>query len=238
MPIPWLGQNPLRFPDPDSALDSPDGLLAVGGDLSPSRLLAAYAQGIFPWYNPGDPLLWWSPSQRCVIQPARFSLSRSLRKTLRHAGFDISMDHCFDQVIQACAAPRTYADGTWIVPEMQAAYLRLHALGQAHSVEVWHDSELVGGLYGVALGRLFCGESMFSTRRDSSKVALAYLCAQLHAWGFGLIDCQMHTPHLQSLGAYALSRTEYLARISELLRQKAAMPERQHWQLAVCPSGW
>jgi leucyl/phenylalanyl-tRNA--protein transferase len=205
----WLGESdtPDAFPPVEQALKEPDGLLAAGGDLSPERLLAAYRRGIFPWYSRGQPILWWSPDPRAVLSPREMKVSRSLAKTLRNAGFVVRFDTVFGEVMRACGALRP--EGTWISREMRDAYLRLHRLGHAHSVEVWRDDQLVGGLYGVALGRLFFGESMFSRERDASKVALKHLCDRLIARDYVLIDCQMATTHLQSLGAKLIPRSEF-----------------------------
>lgn len=223
--IPWLPAAPI-FPPLTSALaepDGPNGLLAAGGDLSPERLLAAYARGIFPWYSAGDPILWWSPDPRMVLQPEELIIRSSLAKTLRNRPYEIRIDSAFAKVMAGCAAPRGDTppgqSGTWIVPEMQAAYLHLHALGYAHSVETWIDGELAGGLYGIALGRAFFGESMFSRHRDASKIALAHLCALLCKKGFGIIDCQMETSHLASLGARPIPRSEFAARLEMLVPQ-------------------
>ncbi|QGU31606.1 leucyl/phenylalanyl-tRNA--protein transferase [Thermochromatium tepidum] len=198
------------FPDPGQALREPNGLLAVGGDLSPERLIEAYRGGIFPWFGAGDPILWWSPDPRAILFPEHFHASRSLRKRLRRGDLVTTLDRDFAGVIQGCSEPRDAEAGTWLIPEMMAAYRRLHDLGLAHSVEVWRAGSLVGGLYGVAIGRVFFGESMFSRVSDASKVALARLCEQLRAWGFGLIDCQMTTKHLLRLGACEVSRAEFL----------------------------
>ncbi|MBI4985725.1 MAG: leucyl/phenylalanyl-tRNA--protein transferase [Rhodocyclales bacterium] len=207
--IPWLPAEP-RFPPLSAALADPNGLLAAGGDLSPRRLLAAYTQGIFPWYAPGEPILWWSPDPRMVLFPEEIAISRSLAKTLRNKDYEVRLDTAFADVVAGCAGtPREGQAGTWISAEMQAAYLRLHELGFAHSVETWIDGELAGGLYGVAIGRVFYGESMFTRRRDASKIALAHLGAQLRRLGFGIIDCQMETDHLASLGARPIPRREF-----------------------------
>lgn len=194
------------FPDPSQAEPEPNGLLAVGGDLSVQRLLTAYRAGIFPWYGVGQPILWWSPDPRALLFPERLRVSRSLRKTLTKGRFRVSIDRAFDGVIAGCAAPRRFQEGTWIIPEMMQAYRRLHRQGLAHSVEVWAEGNLVGGLYGVALGRAFFGESMFSREPDASKVALVHLCRQLQQWGYRLIDCQLQTDHLTRLGAETLPR--------------------------------
>lgn len=213
--IPFLRDND-GFPPVARALDAPNGLLAAGGDLSAERLLEAYRSGIFPWFSPGDPILWWSPDPRMVLFPQEFKLSASLKKTLKRACFKVTADQAFEQVVRACAAPRAGASGTWIVEEMIAAYCELHRLGHAHSVEVWMENELVGGLYGVAIGKMFYGESMFSKRTDGSKIAFAHMARQLERWGFGMIDCQMYTPHLASLGAREISRAEFISRLQIL----------------------
>jgi len=207
--IPWLSPDNHDFPDLSSALDDPEGLLAVGGDLSPERILAAYHRGIFPWFNPGDPILWWSPSPRTVVFPEQMHISKSLRKILRKGIYRVTFDNCFRAVMSACAAPRAYADGTWISDEIIAGYCTLHERGIAHSVEVWRDNELVGGLYGLALGRIFFGESMFSCADNASKVGFAHLVRQLCEWDFQLIDCQVANDHLFSLGAVEIPREEF-----------------------------
>ena len=211
------------FPPVETALHEPNGLLAMGGDLSPARLLDAYRHGIFPWFNPGDPILWWSPDPRMVLVPGEVRVTRSLAKRLRNSGFEVRADTAFTEVMCACAAPRPPAGregetGTWISPAMVAAYRRLFDAGYAHSVETWHDGRLVGGLYGVAIGRMFYGESMFSREPDASKVALVRLARQLQQWDFGLIDCQMETPHLASLGARTMPRAMFTARLAELVK--------------------
>jgi leucyl/phenylalanyl-tRNA--protein transferase len=210
--IVWLSErdSPDAFPPVDRALREPDGLLAAGGDLSPPRLLAAYRRGIFPWYSRGQPILWWCPDPRAVLFPGRLKVSRSLAKSVRNRGFDTRLDTAFRDVIRACGSSELRPGGTWLSPEMRAAYLRLHRLGYAHSVETWLDEKLVGGLYGVTLGRVFFGESMFSTERDASKVALHRLCAELAARGVEMIDCQMATPHLISLGAELMPRARFI----------------------------
>lgn len=208
--LPWLMPHCVGFPDPRHALDEPNGLLAAGGELTPEWLMAAYRHGIFPWYSEDQPILWWSPDPRMVLFPAEIHVRRSLAKRLRNAGFLVTFDQDFDAVIKACAIPRADTEGTWITSEMQDAYCRLHHLGHAHSVEVWQDRRLVGGLYGVALGRMFFGESMFSVERDASKIALVHLARHLEAHGGGLIDCQMHTSHLVSLGARDIARDEFI----------------------------
>lgn len=209
MPIPWLNANRNEFPPTDAALEEPNGLLAAGGDLSPGRLIQAYSKGIFPWYNDDQPILWWSPDPRCVLYPADVHVSRSLRKRMKQGGWSISSDTHFDEVVRRCAAPRDYADETWINTEMAEAYGVLHRLGHAHSVEAWFDGELVGGLYGIALGKVFFGESMFSIKTDASKVAFVQLCRNLQRMGFTLIDCQLPNPHLHSLGAVEIPRKDF-----------------------------
>lgn len=206
-----------RFPPLEQALRTPNGLLAAGGDLAPARLLEAYRHGIFPWFSANDPILWWSPDPRMVLFPHEFKLSDSLRKTLRKHRYTVRIDSAFEQVMRACAAPRDGQSGTWIHEEMVAAYCALHHAGHAHSVETWIDGELAGGLYGIAIGRMFYGESMFSRKTDASKIALAHLCAQLERWNFGMIDCQMNTPHLASLGAREIPRKEFVARLQDLI---------------------
>ncbi|MDX9740864.1 MAG: leucyl/phenylalanyl-tRNA--protein transferase [Gammaproteobacteria bacterium] len=202
-----------EFPDVSLALTEPAGLLAVGGSLAPDCLLRAYRSGIFPWYEEGQPILWWSPDPRLVLFPERLRVSRSLRKTLRNGGFEVGFDRDFPAVIRACGEPRAPGTGTWITREMIAAYERLHRLGHAHSVEVWHEGRLVGGLYGVALGRVFFGESMFHRRTDASKVAFVALVSRLSAAGFEMIDCQMETAHLRSLGAETLPRAVFIEKL-------------------------
>ncbi len=212
MPPIFLPPNPSQFPDIKHVDD--DGLLAYGGDLSPKTLLMAYKNGIFPWYNEEDrvPILWWSPEPRCVINPQLFEASRSLKKTLKSARFTVTVDQCFLRVICACSAPRTYADSTWINQSIINSYNELHKQGVAHSIEVWNvDKELVGGLYGLNLGQLFFGESMFSTETDASKVAFAFLMKVCASWNFPIVDCQLPNDHLMSLGAYTIPRTEFLS---------------------------
>ena len=208
--IPILAPNPdSPFPASDQALDYPRGLLAAGGDLSPARLTNAYRHGIFPWYSEGEPILWWSPAPRCVLFPSAVHVSRRLRRRYNQGRFTLTADLAFNRVIEACAGPRSDHDGTWITDEMLAAYIQLHQLGIAHSVEVWLDDELAGGIYGLALGRVFFGESMFSKHKDASKVALVTLCKQLQRWDFTLLDCQIINPHLLSMGAQEISRNEF-----------------------------
>ncbi|MCX7110718.1 MAG: leucyl/phenylalanyl-tRNA--protein transferase [Proteobacteria bacterium] len=198
------------FPDVSLALKEPNGLLAVGGCLSPRRLANAYRQGIFPWYGEDEPILWWSPDPRLVLFPENLHVSRSLQKTLKGREFSYSFDTCFEQVIDACAEPRAYADGTWISPEIKQAYCKLHTLGLAHSFETWSEGTLVGGLYGMSLGRVFFGESMFHRSSNASKAAFAFAVRHLRLWGYRLIDCQVHTGHLTSLGAGEIPRQAFI----------------------------
>ena len=207
----------LAFPPVHYA--EPDGLLAVGGDLSPERLLLAYRQGIFPWYSPQEPILWWSPDPRLVLFPEEVRISKSLKRLLRKQVFQVTADEDFREVVVQCAAVRVESgEGTWIVPEMLDAYCRLHEIGYAHSIESRCDGELVGGLYGVALGKVFFGESMFMRKTDASKAAFAHLTARLHAWGYDIVDCQVATPHLMSLGAREISRKAFLAILAGAVR--------------------
>lgn len=211
--VTWLSPDapPESFPPVASALCEPDGLLAAGGDLSTPRLLAAYRQGIFPWYESGQPLLWWAPDPRCVFLPGDFHATRRLRRDLRKSSAEIRLNSAFTDVVRACAAPRTRHDGTWITPEMAAAYAALHAAGWAHSIEVWDAGELAGGLYGVAIGQAFFGESMFSRRANASKAALLFLSRLMDAGVLGLLDCQVESAHLASLGARMIPRTDFTA---------------------------
>jgi leucyl/phenylalanyl-tRNA---protein transferase len=224
--IPFLrpGDPPGAFPPLEQALDEPDGLLCAGGDLSPARLLEAYRRGIFPWYSEGQPILWWSPDPRAVLFPGEFRVSRSLAKSLRNRGCETRVDCAFAEVIARCADPNLRPEGTWISPDMQTAYLELHRLGHAHSVETWRAGRLVGGLYGVALGKAFFGESMFSIERDASKVALARLVDESTARGVELIDCQLASPHLESLGARCIPRARFRALLSAAIPQDATHP--------------
>jgi leucyl/phenylalanyl-tRNA--protein transferase len=215
--IPWLSSN-TPFPPLETALHEPNGLLAAGGDLSPQRLLAAYRHGIFPWYSPGQPILWWSPQPRMVLFPQELKVSHSLAKRLRRGDYQIRIDSAFRAVMEACAtSPRPDQDGTWIVPELVEAYCQLHAFGYAHSVETWIDGELAGGLYGVSIGRMFYGESMFHRVTDASKIAVAHLAQFMVQNGYGMIDCQMQTSHLASLGAREIPREEFAQRLTALV---------------------
>jgi leucyl/phenylalanyl-tRNA--protein transferase len=215
--ITWLSpqDEPDWFPPLERALDEPPGLLAAGGDLSMVRLLSAYRRGIFPWYSPGQPVLWWSPDPRAVLFPEEFHCSRSLAKTLRNGGFESAINRNFRGVIEACAAPRAESLGTWITPEMLAAYVELHRRGYAHSIETYRGSHLVGGLYGVRLGGVFFGESMFSRESDASKVALARLVEVCRAESIVVIDCQMASPHLESLGSRKIPRARFQTLVAE-----------------------
>lgn len=223
--ITWLNRASLEFPPLHKALHEPNGLLAAGGDLSSERLVAAYRHGCFPWYQDGQPILWWSPDPRTVLLPSNLHISRSLRKVLRSDLFSVTFDRNFTDVIHACSEPRKDEDGTWITSEMQAAYFALHAQGHAHSVEVWQQDQLVGGLYGIAIGQLFFGESMFSRTSNASKVGFVTLVSALKAAGFVLIDCQMPTAHLISLGAESIRRSEF----SEYLTQHLDINTDMQW---------
>jgi leucyl/phenylalanyl-tRNA--protein transferase len=215
--IPWLDAD-AAFPPLAKALKEPNGLLAAGGDLSPERLLQAYRQGIFPWYSPGQPILWWCPDPRMVLFPSELKVSRSLAKRLRKQDYEIRFDTAFREVMLHCAlAERSGQDGTWITSDILEGYCRLHALGHAHSVETWMDDALVGGVYGVAIGRMFYGESMFHRVTDASKLAFVHLVRHLQVEGFGMLDCQMKTAHLASLGAREISRDEFSQQLSELV---------------------
>ncbi|QKQ26724.1 leucyl/phenylalanyl-tRNA--protein transferase [Candidatus Reidiella endopervernicosa] len=215
--LPWIdpSDEECHFPDVSQALLEPDGLLAFGGNLNQRCLLKAYRHGIFPWYNEGEPILWWSPDPRTVLFPDELKISRSLKKTLRKAPFQITLDRAFNSVMAGCAEPRKDQSGTWIDEKMGLAYQNLHRNGHAHSVEAWQDGELVGGLYGVAIGKVFFGESMFSRATDASKVATAHLVKQLIAWDFKLIDCQVYTDHLASLGAREIRREQFTTLLNQ-----------------------
>jgi len=215
--IPFLGPAD-PFPPVEQALDQPDGLLAAGGSLTTRRLIDAYRRGIFPWFNEGDPILWWSPDPRTVLRPSRLHVSHSLAKKLRKGAFLITLDRAFARVLDGCAAPRAGDRGTWLSLPMRRAYNALHEAGLAHSIEVWMDGELAGGIYGVGIGRMFFGESMFTRRTDASKIAIARLAAQLERWDCPLIDCQLETDHLLSLGAEHMSRTAFVAEVERLTK--------------------
>lgn len=228
--IPWLENNGDRFPDVELALTDPDGLLAVGGELSIARLMNAYSSGIFPWYEEDQPVLWWSPNPRCVLYPDQIHVSRSLKKTLRKTRFKVTFDTAFSDVIALCADLRADQEGTWITSDIMASFQQLHELGIAHSVEVWElnneKPQLVGGLYGIAMGKVFFGESMFSRRTDASKIALTHLCQQLQSWNFDLIDCQVDSEHLQSLGTTMLARSEFITHITASIDD----PQHSNWK--------
>jgi leucyl/phenylalanyl-tRNA--protein transferase len=216
----WLNpHDPTDFPDVALALHEPDGLLAVGGDLSVERLRAAYQRGIFPWYSGDQPILWWSPDPRSVLFPDKLHISRSLRKTLRKQQYKITFDTAFADVLRACSQPREDDLGTWITDEMQQAYIRLHQAGYAHSVECWLNGKLAGGLYGVSLGNVFFGESMFSHVTDASKIAFVFLVRQLQRWQFGVIDCQIQSSHLDQFGAELIPRSEFITLLNQFCNQ-------------------
>ncbi len=223
--LPWLPSDSLDFPSPEQALKEPSGLLCAGGDLSPERLERAYREGIFPWYEEGSPILWWSPDPRTVLRPDTLHISRSLRRRLNRRDYRVSADTAFDAVVAACAAPRADTSETWITPEMAEAYGRLHRLGLAHSVEVWSDdtdrAALIGGIYGVGIGRCFFGESMFSRATGGSKIALVHLLGQMRHWDMPLLDCQLHNAHLATLGARPMRRAAFLAELRVLLERPA-----------------
>jgi leucyl/phenylalanyl-tRNA--protein transferase len=226
--IPWITRG-ARFPSPNTALVDPDGLLCAGGDLRPATIVAAYSQGIFPWFSDGQPILWWTPDPRMVLLPNEFKLSRSLAKVIRQQKFEVTFDVAFRSVIESCAAPREPGGGTWIVKEIQDAYTLLHKQGFAHSVESWSGDQLVGGLYGVAIGKVFFGESMFMRETDASKVAFATLVDKLTRDGFQLIDCQQQTRHLASFGARPIPRAEFLQRLAELINSADLDDSRSAW---------
>lgn len=233
MPVEWIESAEEDFPAPESAMLDPNGLLAAGGDLSPARLLRAYSRGIFPWYEEDQPILWWSPDPRLVLLPHELNVSRSLAKLARKAPFEISFDRDFSGVIQACAESRTEDTGTWITEDMEDAYIALHGLGFAHSVEAWQEGQLVGGLYGVALGGAFFGESMFSRKSNASKIALLHLIREIQPLGYELIDCQVSSDHLLSLGAREISRQSFLQMLAKLV------PDSKDWTAdSPPPSRW
>lgn len=222
-------KNPNQsFPPACLALEEPNGLLAIGGCLSTSRLISAYKKGIFPWYNPNEPILWWSPDPRLVMFPGRLHVSRSLAKTWRKNVFEITFDQCFLKIMRACAAPREYASGTWINNAMLQAYHGLHIQGIAHSIEVWQGGALVGGLYGLGIGRVFFGESMFHTQTDASKIAFVFLVEKLKAWNYQLIDCQVHTQHLLSLGAEEIERRQFITLLDQYC---SLLPADSAWKI-------
>lgn len=221
----WLSaDSSSSFPDVSLALNEPDGLLAIGGDLTVNRLVTAYRSGIFPWYSDDQPILWWSPDPRSILLIDELHIPKSLKKTLRQKRFSVTTDHAFEQVINACSQPREGNPGTWITDEMQQAYIRLHQAGKAHSVECWLDGQLVGGLYGVALGKVFFGESMFSHVTDASKVAFVLFVQQLKRWDFYLIDCQIQSAHLDRFGANSISRNRFIELLSDYREQQPSAP--------------
>lgn len=223
--------TPSAFPDPASALTDPNGLLAFGGDLSPQRLIAAYSRGIFPWYSEGDPLLWWSPDPRCVFATDGVHVSHSLAKFLHKCDWKWSMDRAFDEVMHACAGPRKGDPGTWITRDMLTAYTNLHLLGHAHSLEIWDDNTLIGGIYGVAVGRMFSAESMFSRKTNASKAALLALAQTLRARGAPWIDAQVPNPHLLRMGARSIPRRQFLSELARLTAQSMS----QGWPRSIFP---
>ncbi len=224
--IPWLNASDTPFPPIDQALAEPNGLLAAGGGLSKERILTAYRAGIFPWYSPGEPVLWWSPDPRCVLKPDQIHISKSMRKRLKREDYEVFFDRDFNAVINACAAPRGDEEGTWITEEMKQAYNQLHQRGIAHSVEVYIDNALAGGLYGLAIGKLFFGESMFSRHRDASKIAFIKMVEQMRAWNYALIDCQVSNDHLLSLGATEIPRTAFQTYLDRYLD----VPANHSWR--------
>lgn len=216
-----------QFPPVEQAEQETDGLVAVGGDLSTTRLLNAYSSGIFPWYSDDQPILWWSPDPRMILYPNQLKISRSLGKNIRNSNLTFTIDHAFADVMTACAAPRQNQPGTWITDDMKQAYQALFKLGHAHSVEVWEEDNLVGGVYGVAIGQVFFGESMFSRRNNASKMALAHLCERLIIWGYALIDCQVYSDHLTTLGAEEIPRPEFCSLLQKLCN---TAPSTDSWQ--------
>ena len=226
--LPWLNESEFTFPDPSSALLEPNGLLAAGGSLQPDRLIEAYSKGIFPWYEENQPILWWTPDPRMVLFPDELHISKSLARAMKTPSLRFSTDSAFREVITACAGSRPYSEGTWITAEMIDAYCTLHALGVAHSVEVWDDDSLVGGLYGLAIGEIFFGESMFSHQDNASKIAFATLVKKLAGLGYQVIDCQVSSPFLGSFGAREIPRKEF---ISHLPNNSDYSRNRQHWPL-------
>lgn len=225
----WVAENTIseEFPDLSFALTEPDGLLAIGGDLNPKRILDAYRKGIFPWYSETQPIMWWSPDPRCVLFPDELIISRSLKKSLRKHGYKVTFDQTFSEVVKSCAEPRLNSPGTWITQAIIKNYQCLHESGHAHSVECWQQGELVGGLYGIAMGQIFFGESMFSRRTDASKICFAHLVHLLKTQGFALIDCQIYSEHLASLGARVIAREEF----SNTLDQFCDSMNTQTWPI-------
>ena len=227
----WIAANQYgdSFPPVNEALTDPDGLLAVGGQLTVDRLLEAYKNGIFPWYSNNQPILWWSPNPRTILYPGQIHISRSLKKTINRKNFTITCDQAFEQVIKACSMPRSDDNGTWLMPEMIDAYIKLHHHNYAHSVECWQDDNLVGGLYGIAIGRVFFGESMFSRISDASKICLVKLSAYLQEWNYDLIDCQVQSDHLLRMGAVQITREKFM---SDLEHSCSMAPSRQSWNVS------
>ena len=229
--IPWLSESNYDFPPAESALLEPNGLLAGGGDLSANRLIAAYKQGIFPWYEEDQPILWWCPNPRAVLFPNELKVSRSLAKTLRQKHFEMRFDQNFEEVIRNCAAPREEGGGTWITEEMIQAYCHLHEIGVAHSIETWQEGKLTGGLYGLSIGQVFFGESMFSFRANASKIAFVHLVKYLQEWHFPIIDCQVSNPHLESLGTREIPFDQFKSMISSHVNKTPGgvwMPENSY----------
>ena len=224
--LPWLDHGFPAFPPTEWALDEPNGLLAAGGELNADWLQTAYPKGIFPWFNDGEPILWWSPSPRCVLFPDKFHPSRSLRKRMRQLNYEVRIDSSFTAVMRACAAPRSMQEGTWISPAFISAYTELAKRGVGHSIELWTEGELVGGLYGLAIGKLFFGESMFSAIPDASKICLYHLAEKLGQAGYAVIDCQVYNPHLHSLGAEEIDREQF----EQLLLSCNDRPETDVWR--------
>ena len=234
MTLHWMNPHEpdAEFPDPELALSEPNGLLAIGGDLSVERLLKAYSSGIFPWYNPEEPILWWSPDPRTVFEFDKLHISRSLLRAIKRADYTVTLDTAFESVIRACAAPRGKFTGTWLSADMIKGYLDLHEAGYAHSIEIWRDEQLIGGLYGLSLGRAFFGESMFSRASNGSKLALVWLCRQLDAWGFEFLDGQVASPHLQRMGAQTWSRRQFLSRLKVAISESDRVGK---WTLEIDP---
>jgi leucyl/phenylalanyl-tRNA--protein transferase len=238
MKLVLMDQDHPEFPSPDNALDDPDGLLAVGGNLSPDTLLTAYSQGIFPWFQDDDPILWWNPSTRCIIEPENLYISSRLRRLLRQNRYTVTGDTAFEKVINACAKPRDDG-GTWITDEMIEAYIELFHQGYAHCVEVWQQDNLVGGIYGVLIGKIFCGESMFSAVDNGSKIAIAHLCQWMQVSGMQWLDCQLVNPHLTSLGAHSIKRSVFLKELQKTpcIKRGWSFPQQSQWTGALLTNG-